>query len=52
MRKVLHGEELVEPPQIPEPDKKPLLHVSDIKENDKCIRKLTQFVQGSTNTNL
>ena len=33
-------------------DKKPILHVSDIRENDKCIRKLTQFVQGSTNTNL
>ena len=52
IKKVLHGEELINPPQIPMFDKKPILHVSDIRENDKCIRKLTQFVQGSTNTNL
>ena len=52
IKKVLHGEQLVTPPEIPELNKRPILNVSDIRENDKCIRKLTQFIQGSTNTNL
>ena len=34
------------------PGGKPVLHISDLRENDKCLRKMVQFIQGNTNTNV
>ena len=28
------------------------MNISDLRENDKCLRRMVQFIQGNTNTNV